>query len=275
MKLVELDARAIRAALFNDGYVVIREVVPKEMCEAVLEAFGTELEIWMGDLASWDRVSTEIDQVPLWGHQSQWDIRQLPEVHRVWTMVWGTEKLWADRNSCRFTPPFRPGRAGPLRLHWDADPWDTTLQWFPGILALTDAQVGEGGFCCAPCTMANRDRWPTTWPVERWGTEYRADGIVRPGDVVEVPLGVGDLLVMDSHLPHGTVRNDGDRPRGAFYLQLFPAGTPEEAATRIEEHEAGLAPEWWRWKPGHDRAEAGPAAILTTHGRRLLGYESW
>jgi hypothetical protein len=190
-------------------------------------------------------------------------------------MVWGTEKLWADRNSCRFTPPFRPGRAGPLRLHWDADPWDTTLQWFPGILALTDAQVGEGGFCCAPCTMANRDRWPTTWPVERWGTEYRADGIVRPGDVVEVPLGVGDLLVMDSHLPHGTVRNDGDRPRGAFYLQLFPAGTPEEAATRIEEHEAGLAPEWWRWKPGHDRAEAGPAAILTTHGRRLLGYESW
>ena len=99
MKLVELDARAIRTALFNDGYVVIREVVPKEMCEAVLEAFGSELKIWMRDPASWDQVSTEIDQVPLWGHQSQWDIRQLPEVHRVWTMVWGTEKLWADRNS--------------------------------------------------------------------------------------------------------------------------------------------------------------------------------
>ena len=137
------------------------------------------------------------------------------------------------------------------------------------------ADVGEGGFCCAPRIMANRDRWPTTWPVEQWGTEYRPDGIVRAGDLVEVPLRVGDLLVMDSHLPHGTVRNDGDTPRAVFYLQLFPAGTPEEAATRIEEHEAGIAPEWWRWKPGHDRAEAAPAATLTTHGRRLLGYETW
>jgi ectoine hydroxylase-related dioxygenase (phytanoyl-CoA dioxygenase family) len=111
--------------------------------------------------------------------------------------------------------------------------------------------------------------------VEQWGTEYRSDGVVRPGDVVEVPLRVGDLLVMDSHLPHGTVRNDADTPRAAFYLQLFPEGTPEEAATRVDEHESGLAPEWWRWKPGHNRAEVGPAATLTTHGRRLLGYESW
>jgi ectoine hydroxylase-related dioxygenase (phytanoyl-CoA dioxygenase family) len=123
--------------------------------------------------------------------------------------------------------------------------------------------------------MANRDRWPTTWPVEQWGTEYRPDGVVRPDDVVEVPMRVGDLLVMDSHLPHGTVRNEGDTPRAVFYLQLFPAGTPGEATTRIEEHEAGIAPEWWRWKPGHDRAEDGPAATLTAHGRRLLGYETW
>jgi Phytanoyl-CoA dioxygenase (PhyH) len=272
---VELDARAIRTALFNDGYVVIRELVPKDMCEAVLEAFGTQLGIWRCDPASGDKVATEIDQVPLWGHQSQWEIRQLPDIHRLWSMVWGTERLWADRNSCRFTPPFRPGRAGPLPLHWDVDPWDTALQWFPGILALTDAEEGEGGFCCAPSIMSNRDRWPTTWPVEQWGTEYRPDGVACLGDVVEVPLRVGDLLVMDSHLPHGTVRNDGDTPRAVFYLQLFPAGTPAEAATRIEEHERGIAPEWWRWKPGHDRAEPGAPATLTTHGRRLLGYETW
>ena len=123
--------------------------------------------------------------------------------------------------------------------------------------------------------MANRDRWPTTWPSGRSGTEYRPDGVVDPGEVVEVPLGAGDLLVMDSHLPHGTVRNDGDAPRAAFYLQMFPAGTPEEAARNIADHEAGVAPPWWRWKPGHDRIEPGPPARLTPHGRRLLGYEPW
>jgi hypothetical protein len=215
----EIEARAVRTGLFNDGYMVIREAVPRSMCDAVLDAFGTELGILINDPSTWDLVSAEIDQLPLWGHQSQWDIRQLPEIHRIWTVVWGTEKLWADRNSCRFMPPWRASQAGPLKLHWDVDPWDPTIQWFPGFLALTDAAVGEEGFCCAPRLMANRNRWPTTWPLEKWGTEYRPEDVVDPTEVVEVPLGVGDLLILDSHLPHGMVRNDSDAPRADFYLQ--------------------------------------------------------
>jgi hypothetical protein len=245
------------------------------MCDKVLEAFGTELGIWLDDPTTWDRVSNEIDQLPLWGHQSQWDIRQLPQIHQIWTMVWGTERLWADRNSCRFTPPWRPGRAGPLKLHWDVDPRDTSVQWFPGILALTDADAGQGGFRCAPPLMANRDRWPSSWSVERPGIGDGPDGVVDPAEIVEVSLQVGDLLIMDSHLPHGTVRNDSDTPRAAFYLQLFPAGTAEEAANNVVDHEAGLAPPWWRSKPGHDQAEPGPPATLTAQGRRLLGYDPW
>jgi hypothetical protein len=174
MKPVELDASAIRTALFNDGYVVIREVVPKEMCEAVLEAFRTELEIWMGDPASWDRVSIEIDQVPLWGHQSQWDIRQLPEVHRVWTMVWGTQKLWADRNSCRFTPPFRPGRAGPLRLHWDVDPWTRRFSGFRASWRSPTPRSARAG------SAVPRGSWPTETagrPHGRWSSGAPSTGL--------------------------------------------------------------------------------------------------
>jgi hypothetical protein len=44
VNLSELDARAVRSALFNDGYVVIRHIVPKKMCEEVLEAVGTDLD---------------------------------------------------------------------------------------------------------------------------------------------------------------------------------------------------------------------------------------
>jgi hypothetical protein len=138
MKLVDVDARAIRTALFNDGYVVIREVVPKEMCDAVLEAFGTELEIWMSDPGSWDRVSTEVDQVPLWGHQSQWDIRQLPEVHRVWSTVWGTEKLWVLSDSTGM-PILGTHRFSGSRESWRS---------------LTPAWAREG-------SAAPRESWPT------------------------------------------------------------------------------------------------------------------
>jgi hypothetical protein len=267
-----IDVRSIRSSMTNNGYVVFRNAVPLELCEAVLQGIGEELDIWIEDPTSWERVSNEIDQVPIWGHQSQWDIRQLLSLHEIWSAIWGTDDLWADRNSCRFTPPWEPGRAGPMPLHWDVDPHDLALQWFPGILALTDSPPGSGGFRCSPWLMRNRDRWPSSWPSVKSELEHEfpADHVAE-GNIIEVPLSVGDLLIFDHHLPHGTVRNGLDHPRAVFYLQMFPVGTPGEAAENIAAHEAGIAPSWWRWKPGHDRVEPAPPAALSAEGKRLLG----
>jgi hypothetical protein len=267
---IEIDARALRAALNNEGYVVFRHAVPGALCAAVLRAIGTELGIWVDDPRTWHLVSSEVEEVPLRGHQSQWDIRQLPDLFAIWSAVWGTDRLWVDRNACRFTPPWREGRAEPLPLHWDVDPHDPDALWYQGILALTDAPAGAGGFRCAPSVMVNRDRWPTSWTTASSGDEYRPVG-VADHEVVEIALGVGDLLVFDSHLPHGTVRNSATSPRVAFALQMFPEGSQAEADANIADHLAGIAPPWWRWKPGHDRVEPAPPATLTDHGRRLLG----
>jgi hypothetical protein len=42
----------------------------------VLDAIADNLGITVHDPSTWDRVSTDVDQVPRWGHQSQWDIRE-------------------------------------------------------------------------------------------------------------------------------------------------------------------------------------------------------
>lgn len=219
-----MDAKAIRLALENDGFFVVKATVPHSMCLAVLEAIRYDQGISVDNSDTWNRVSSQVDQVPLWGHQSQWDIRQLPELHSVFSAVWGTPRLWADRNSCRFTPPWREGRAGPLPIHWDVDPRDQDQIWYQGILALTPAPKGAGGFRCVPGLMYNRDRWPQTWTATDYGTEYWPDPVPE-GEIVEVPVEVGDLIVFSSRLPHGTVRNTSDEPRAVFYVQLFPEGT--------------------------------------------------
>jgi len=272
--ITSIDAKAVRSALTNDGFIVFPQAVPVADCHAVLDAIGHDLGIWIDDPDTWDRVSHDIDQVPIWGHQSQWNIRQRRHLHTIWTTVWGTHRLWVDRNSNRFTPPWRPGRADALPLHWDLDPRDRNHLWYQGLVALTDAPEGAGGFRCAPSVMHNRDRWPTTWATSKYGTEYWPEP-VADHEVVEVPLHAGDLLVFANHLPHGTVRNLSDQPRAVFYLQMFPAGTPEEAAINIADHLAGVAPSWWRWKPGHDRVEPWPHATLDDHGERLLGLTPW
>jgi len=88
---IKISARAVRSALTNHGYIVFRGAVPPLRCQAVLDAIGHELDIWVDDPSSWRRISHEVDQVPLWGHQSQWDIRQLPDLHAIWRTVWGTD----------------------------------------------------------------------------------------------------------------------------------------------------------------------------------------
>ncbi len=271
---IEIDARAVRAGLLNDGYKVFPKAVPLVLCRAVLDAIGTELGIWIDDPESWNRVSGEIEEVPLRGHQSQWDIRQLSDLYAIWSAVWGTKRLWVDRNACRYTPPWREGRAEPLPLHWDVDPRDPDVLWFQGLVALTDAPAGAGGFRCAPSVMHNRDRWPSSWQTTNYGEEYRPID-VADSELVEVPLDAGDLLIFDNHLPHGTVRNNAASPRVAFVLQMFPEGSPSEAEATIADHLAGVTPPWWRWKPGHDRVEPGPPATLTDHGKRLLGMSRY
>jgi hypothetical protein len=269
-----MHARAVRSALTNDGYIVFRDAVPPLLCQAVLDAIGHELDIWVDDPSSWERISHEVDQVPLWGHQSQWDIRQLTDLHAIWSTVWGTERLWVSRDSCRFTPPWRQERAEALPLHWDVDPRDGDSEWFQGIVALTDCPPASGGFRCAPNVMHNRDRWPKSWTAGPHGVEFRPER-VDEAEIIEVPLGVGDVLVFDNHLPHGTVRNLSDQPRAVFYMQMFPIGTPKEAAENVADHNAGVASPWWRWKPGHDRVEPGPPATLNLQGKRLLGLDTW
>jgi ectoine hydroxylase-related dioxygenase (phytanoyl-CoA dioxygenase family) len=204
------------------------------------------------------------------GPPEQWEIRQLPLLHRVWSGIWGRSDLWVDVNSCRVTPPWRLGLADALPIHFDVDPHDATQQWFPGLVALTDAPVGHGGFRCVPSLFRDRQRWPTTWPEP--GT-YRPP--LEPGDaVVEVPLRAGDLLIWDSHLPHGTVRNHGPTPRAVFYVQMHPPGTAEELTVRLAEVERGAAPAWVRHKPGHDRLDRHDLT-LSELGARLLGTLPW
>lgn len=266
----EHQLEAVQVDLADTGFTVVQGAVPVEMCVAVLDAIRDVLGIDIDDESTWGRIGADLDMVPLWGHQSQWTIRQLPLLHEIWSAIWGRQDLWADINSCRITPPWTPDRADALPIHFDVDPHDASLQWFPGLVALTDAPAGHGGFRCVPSLYRDRDRWPTTWPA---AGAYQP--VLGPDDeIVEVPLRRGDLLIWDSHLPHGTVRNLGPAPRAVFYLQVHPPGTEAERAERLADIARGAAPPWVRWKPRHDRLDPHDVE-LTELGSRLMGTAPW
>ena len=175
---------------------------------------------------------------------------------------------------CRFTPPWRPGHAGPYAIHWDHDPWDPHTRIIQSVLALTDTPAEQGGFCCVPSLFRDRTARPTA-PVGEPGSP----GAWRPGvagrEIVAVPARAGDLIVWDWRLPHSNSRNRGARPRLAFYAAMYPTGSEAIRRDAIASRQTGRAPAWMRARPGHDRIEPWPPADLTLLGRRLLGLDDW
>jgi hypothetical protein len=57
------------------------------------------------------------------------------------------------------SPPWIPGFADPLGIHWDYDPWNAEMRMFQGVVALTDIAANQGGFRCVPSLYQGRNTW--------------------------------------------------------------------------------------------------------------------
>jgi hypothetical protein len=124
-------------------------------------------------------------EIRMWGHQAQWEIRQHPALHGVWSALWGTPAPLVTLDRCRFTPPWREAENPPLSLHWDHNPQDTTLRWIQSVVALRDTPAGAGGFRCVPTLYRTPGAWMREAILEDGEPSWspQVDGY----EVVEVP----------------------------------------------------------------------------------------
>jgi hypothetical protein len=147
--------------LHRFGWVRVEGAVPVRLCQRLVAVLETELDVPVHDSSRWYEYGVEPrDFVPIWGHQAQWDIRQHPNLYGIWATLWGTGRLGVSLDSCRLTPPWRPGSGEPYGIHWDHDPWNAKRRMYQGVLALTDTAVDQGGFRCVPSLYHDRAAWP-------------------------------------------------------------------------------------------------------------------
>jgi ectoine hydroxylase-related dioxygenase (phytanoyl-CoA dioxygenase family) len=158
----------------------------------------------------------------------------------------------------------------PYGLHWDHDPWDDQTPMLQGVLALTDTAADQGGFCCVPSLVHNRNSWPKAPVVGIDGDEnWLAETTGR--DIAFIPAKAGDLIVWDWRPPHGNSKNLSTRPRIAFYVEMYPNTNIALRDAAIESWRSGRCVPRWRNRPGYDRIEPWRPARLSELGRRLVG----
>ena len=261
-----------RVAFDRDGFVVLPGAVPVSTCADLVGAIDERLGINASPDSWYSRPQPFLDIVAMWGHPTQWAIRQLPSLYQAWSELWGTHELLVSLDRCRFTPPWRDGEPTPQTVHWDHDPHDRELNYIQGAVALTDTPTGHGGFRCVPGWHRHPERWPQS--ATRFPSHDEWHASASDGDVVSVPMNTGDVVLWSSRLPHSNSKNVSDLPRYAFYLQMLPY-TTTLAGELSHCWETGLCHGAWNDLPGHQHAEPWAPVPLSPLGHKLVGIDSW
>ena len=276
-----------RAFFEREGYVVLKGVVPEETCDAVVAMLYDYLGFDSTTPDGWYRAPlTRGGMLEIYQHQALWDVRQHPNVHQVFSELYGTEKLWVSLDRANFNPPARedhPEYDHKGMLHWDIDPAGAGAEGFrvQGVVYLDHTPEDRGGFCCVPGHHKLVTRWATTGEKVPGAPAPGKRGPADRSEVTVVPIigNKGDLVIWDVRLLHGNGRNISERPRLAQYVTMWPEGRGGETARRERVHawERRLPPnaEWAPGDPNRWEELHGSTATLTPLGRKLLGVDPW
>ncbi|CAN5779953.1 DUF1479 family protein [soil metagenome] len=276
----------------TQGFVTLSRAVSNEQVSAANDAVWQFLGMDRNDPEDWYRPPHSPNSlVEIYQHQALWDNRQSPRIYRAFCQLWGTDKLWVSLDRASMKPPVdstRPDWQWPSFMHWDFDlTGEMPVQFgVQGVLCLSDTTEDQGGFHCIPGMHREVIEWSKT-PAEQ------RDPKVLPFErdrVRAIAAKAGDMILWHRALPHGSGINRTDRPRLAQYILAAPAGynvsiyqpqdgSPTSAAPARETMRQHRIAQWERRigpaGPAVDPREAGPPAVLTPLGRRLLGLDAW
>jgi hypothetical protein len=115
----------------ENGYVVIKNAVPKEQAERTARFLWEFEEKDPHDPETWYappraeiqmKELTNTGMVEVYNNQYLWDNRQMQKVYDAFTDVWGTDALWVTIDRANLNMPMRPGFTYKGFIHWDYDP---------------------------------------------------------------------------------------------------------------------------------------------------------
>jgi hypothetical protein len=274
---------ADRAFFKQNGYLAVKGVVPKEMCERVIGALWEFLGMNPNDPEDWYRPPLSPGgMVEMYHHQSMWDVRQHPAVYQAFAELIGEERLWVTFDRVNFKPPQNarhPQYDHKGFTHWDVDTADLNIPfWVQGVVYLADTEVDMGGFQCIPGFHNDLEEWIKTQPADRNSRVPDLNSLPPGRKLVPIPGKAGDIVIWDRLLAHGNGHNLSQKPRFAQYVAMFPAEARfDEREERIQAWKSRepLQREYFYGDPRRIEQAQFPVPELTPLGRKLLGLEDW
>ena len=209
----------------EQGYVVLRDAVPPEACQAAEQALWNFLGMDPAVPDGWYQDSHgHTIMVPLFHDPAFAENRRSPRIRAAFAQLWGTIDLQVTIDRGGFNPPERDGWRFPgPNLHWDTSLLPPIPLDIQGILYLTDTPAAQGAFRCVPGFHRRIDAWLAGLPP---GISPRDQDL--SAEAVPIAARAGDMILWHDALPHGASANRGARPRMVQYITWYPPGRADE-----------------------------------------------
>lgn len=205
----------------QNGYLLVKDVIPADECRAAREAIWTFLNASPDDSNSWYQPHEGKNGMMLsfFQHPALNRIRQSARIKRIYQELYGHEDIYLPIDKVSFNPPENNNwRFNGSPLHWDVSlhlPIPYALQ---GFVYLNDVKADDGAFHCVPGFHHHISEWMDSLPP---GTDARkaAVDLLQP---VAVPGCAGDMVIWQQALPHCATANKGKLPRMVQYVAYKP-----------------------------------------------------
>ncbi|MFC5532599.1 phytanoyl-CoA dioxygenase family protein [Cohnella yongneupensis] len=274
----------------NNGYVLVKNAVPRELCEKTVRRIFEFVGKSPDDREGWYTPAEGADDyfedqergmLPFFHDQTLWDNRMYPKVYEVFKELLGEEKLWVSLDRVNMKLPKREShlKLNQSFIHWDRDtsnlkfPMRVGESGLQGVLYLADTAANQGGFQCVPEIYRDLEGYIARQPADRNPTIPNLEGY----EITPIPGEAGDLLIWDALLPHGNGENLSNDIRFAQYILMSPANQddPIETEARIRAFEAYESTFLPKDPRGWERNNNASRPQLSGLGRKLLGLDRW
>lgn len=205
----------------TNGYVIIRNAISKEDCDATIKVLCDFLNIDRNDPQTWYQPNNAKQgiMVQLFQHPVLEKNRHSDKIRQAYEQLWNRTDIWVTTDRVGFNPPENAQWTfpGPY-LHWDVSlniPIPFGLQ---GILYLADTAENQGAFTMVPGFHHRIENWLQQLPE---GADPRNEDLYALG-AKPLAANAGDFIIWHQALPHGSSRNTSQLPRIVQYINYQP-----------------------------------------------------
>jgi len=205
----------------ENGYIILRNAVCKENCDAVIDALCSHIGVDQYDNATWYTHHRDKQgiMIQLFQHPALERNRNNETIRKAYEQLWGRKDIWPTTDRVSFNPPETETHPfqGP-RLHWDVSTVLPIPFGLQGLLYLGNTAENQGAFTLVP-GFQNR--------IESWINSLPSGAIPQKQDLYAlgpkpIAANAGDFIIWHQALPHGSSPNTSNAPRFVQYINYAP-----------------------------------------------------